>query len=366
MQTTKTLLIALGLTASVAAHGVLRTVVAGGITYPADGRIPHDSTKPIVAWKIPEDTDTGFIGPQQYAAPDIICHRNASPATVSAVVEAGDSVQLQWGPWPESHHGPVINYLANCNGPCETVDKTQLKFNKIEAVGLYSNSTIPYRSGRFASDKLREDGNKWTVTIPSTIAKGNYVLRHEIIGLHGAFNPNGAQNYPQCVDLQITGSGTDALASGTLATNFYKADDPGILVSIYHNITYIIPGPPLYSPLKAAVVVTDGTLTSRSSSSLDTDSVTGAAGFVPSELNTRSSSSRSFPPRSQPESSTDTSTSPSAAPISLPQKVTVQGLLDLLLSVVGQLKQLTSSKSAGSKERRHARELVPAMAMVME
>lgn len=37
-----------------------------------------------------------------------------------------------------------------------------------------------------------------TVAIPSDIAPGNYVIRHEIIALHSAGQENGAQSYPQC------------------------------------------------------------------------------------------------------------------------------------------------------------------------
>ena len=86
----------------------------------------------------------------------------------------------------------------------------------------------------------------WAVTIPSTIAPGNYVLRHEIIALHGAGSVNGAQLYPFCLNLEVTGGGSDVPA-GTLGTALYKEDDPGILVNIYVNdLDYVIPGPALY------------------------------------------------------------------------------------------------------------------------
>jgi hypothetical protein len=44
---------------------------------------------------------------------------------------------------------------------------------------------------------LTENNFAWNVKIPASLAAGSYVLRHEIIGLHSAGNPNGAQNYPQ-------------------------------------------------------------------------------------------------------------------------------------------------------------------------
>ena len=153
-------------------------------------------------------------------------------------------MELQWTPWPVSHHGPVLDYLANCNGECTSVEKTSLKFNKIDGVGLLDDTTIP---GSWASDKLIAANNSWTVTIPKSIAPGNYVLRHEIIALHSGENDDGAQNYPQCINLKVTGAGTDRLASGFLGEALYKETDPGIKVNIYQSLTYTVPGPKLYS-----------------------------------------------------------------------------------------------------------------------
>ena len=201
---------------------------------------------PIVAgWSIPEDQDLGFVLPEAYTDPNVICHKGATPGQASIEVAAGGSVQLQWNTWPDTHHGPVIDYLANCNGECTTVDKTTLKFNKIDEKGLISWDSQP---GHWATDELLAAGKTWTAQIPQSVAPGNYVLRHELIGLHEANRDNGAQNYPQCINLKITGSGTDGLASGTLGTALYTPTDPGIKVDIYNRLdSYQIPGPALYN-----------------------------------------------------------------------------------------------------------------------
>jgi hypothetical protein len=51
--------------------------------------------------------------------------------------------------------------------------------------------------GRIHAYRHVENGFSWNVKVPSSLASGSYVLRHEIIGLHSAGNPNGAQAYPQ-------------------------------------------------------------------------------------------------------------------------------------------------------------------------
>jgi hypothetical protein len=98
------------------------------------------------------------------------------------------------------------------------------------------------------------NNNTWTVTIPKGLS-GNFVLRNEIIALHSAGNADGAQNYPMCVNVQISGSGTQKPcqqgATCRHGTQLYKANDPGILINIYQSLSsYKIPGPALWSGLK--------------------------------------------------------------------------------------------------------------------
>ncbi|GCB28204.1 endoglucanase-4 [Aspergillus awamori] len=249
----------LSLTAKIAAHGHVSNIVINGVSYRGwdINSDPYNSDPPVVvAWQTP-NTANGFITPDEYDTDDIICHLDATNAEGHAVIAAGDKISIQWTTWPDSHHGPVISYLANCGSSCETVDKTTLEFFKIDGVGLVDDSTVP---GTWGDDQLIADNNTWLVEIPPDIAPGYYVLRHELIALHGASSENGAQNYPQCFNLQVTGSGT-AEPSGVLGTELYSPTDPGILVNIYQSLsTYEVPGPTLI-PEAVSVVQSSSTIT---------------------------------------------------------------------------------------------------------
>lgn len=156
---------------------------------------------------------------------------------------------FQWVPVPWPHKSTVVDYLANCNGPCETVDKTTLEFFKIDGIGLLSGGN----PGTWASDVLIGNNNTWVIQIPKDLQTGNYVLRHEIIALHSAEQADGAQNYPQCFNLAVTGTGS-LQPSGVLATDLYQETDPGILFNIYTSpLTYIMPGPTVVSGLPSSV-----------------------------------------------------------------------------------------------------------------
>lgn len=146
----------------------------------------------------------------------------------------------QWNGWPHNL-GPVLNYVAACNGDCATIDKTTLKWVKIDQYG------IDYATQVWGAGKLMAQNNTWTSQIPASLKSGNYVFRHEIIAAHGAGSANGAQAYPQCFNIAITGGGS-ATPTGTLGTALYKADDPGILFNPYTTITsYAMPGPTLWT-----------------------------------------------------------------------------------------------------------------------
>ncbi|KAK5163601.1 uncharacterized protein LTR77_010550 [Saxophila tyrrhenica] len=235
---------------AVSAHGFVSGIVSGGKWYKgSDPNWFYGSSKPPTAGWYALNQDNGFVAPDAYGTQDIACHIGATPGTQSIPVKAGSSIDLQWNTWPDSHHGPVIDYLAKCSGSCSKVDKKSLSWGKIHQGGLLNDAVVP---GKWASDKLLANNITHTVKIPASVAPGNYVLRHEIIALHGAGSTNGAQNYPQCINLKISGSGS-GVPSGTPSTKLYKATDPGILVSIYQTLkSYKIPGPALWKGAKKA------------------------------------------------------------------------------------------------------------------
>ncbi|KAF2263058.1 hypothetical protein CC78DRAFT_554246 [Lojkania enalia] len=214
----------------------------------------NGQTPPETAGWYAENLDNGFISPDSYGAPDIICHKNAEAASSSVKVAAGGTIDFHWTAWPESHVGPVITYVAPYDG---TIDKATLKWTKIDAGG--------YDNGEWAAIKLIGNNNTWTTTVPSDLAPGNYVFRHEIIALHSAGNENGAQNYPQCINLEVTGSGTQT-PDGVVGTELYTPTDAGILFNVYSTITdYEIPGPALFG--SGDTTPTQPTPTAPSSSS---------------------------------------------------------------------------------------------------
>jgi hypothetical protein len=201
-----------------------------------------------------------YVTPSSFNTSHITCHFDSKPGALHVNVTTGDSLKLRWNEWPVSHKGPVLNYLAACEGSCAGANKEKLEWVKIEELG-WLNSTGWEElglGGTWASDVLIADGFSWTVRIPDGLAEGEYVLRHEIIALHVAEAYDGAQAYPQCMNIRVrrgakeeeSGKGVK-IEGGVVGSQLYRPDEAGILVDIHRKIDgYRIPGPKLWNGLE--------------------------------------------------------------------------------------------------------------------
>ncbi|KAK7749248.1 hypothetical protein SLS62_008327 [Diatrype stigma] len=281
-----------------------------------------------------EDTDNGFVSPDSYGAADIICHKAAKPGAIAAKASPGSTISFHWNQdWPESHMGPLLTYVAEYTGASSDIDKTALKWVKIDESG-YDAATSTFASPAFIANNAT-----WDTVVPSNLKAGSYVFRHEIIALHGAGSENGAQNYPQCFNIDIDGSGTE-LPEGTLGTALYTPTDPGILFNPYQAFTsYEIPGPALMA----------GAGSGSTSSATPSSTATAAASSTAAAATTTSSSVATTTAPVAAEATPTSSSAPSTGSdsSSLPETFTIDQFITWLQGATG-----------GSVTRRHAREML--------
>ncbi|PVH74129.1 lytic polysaccharide monooxygenase [Cadophora sp. DSE1049] len=239
-------------TDGVRAHGYVQYIIADGVqSLGYDPGFRYQQPPPAVAGWYADNPDIGYVPTTSYNTSDIICHKSSIPGQKYVDVQAGSTITLTWAPtpWPESHVGPLIDYIAPCPADdCTNVSKADLKFVKLAQQGLKPDviSSTNWLKA-WIIDDFRNKNSKWDVLIPRDLKSGAYVLRHEIIALHSAWAVNGAQNYPQCINLNVLNGGETEIADGRSATSFYQPDDPGIHFSVYDGLTsYHFPGPKLW------------------------------------------------------------------------------------------------------------------------
>ncbi|KAK7754771.1 hypothetical protein SLS62_003331 [Diatrype stigma] len=337
-----TILAALAGAASVSAHGHVSKVVADGVSYTGfdPTSAPYGPQPDSITWSNGA-TDNGFVLSSAVGSADIICHLDATNAALTAPVTAGSNVSITWNQWPDSHHGPVIDYLASCgDSDCSTVDKSTLKFFKIQAEGQLELGAGAGQPGKWADDTLLDTDLTWTTPIPASIKPGNYVLRHELIALHEGGTVGKTQMYPQCINLKITGSGTEA-PEGTLGTALYTETEAGINYNIYNDETkptYPMPGPAM--PSFGSGSGSSGDATATAPAPTTAASSTGAA------AEPTTSASSAVAPTSSAVATSEATTAPSAAPTTAASSSSAATTPEPVASESAAATSTASSKSA--------------------
>ncbi|KAF2654960.1 lytic polysaccharide monooxygenase [Lophiostoma macrostomum CBS 122681] len=235
------------LLSQVDAHGFVRGVTVKSTWTPGADPVWYyyaAGTAPVTAGWNAYNQDNGFVPPSSLQTADINCHKNATSSGLYASANAGDTVTFYWNTWADSHKGPIINYIAPCDGDCTKTSSSSLRWSKISQSSLIT----PGGTGTWVTDQLLTNNYTSTTVIPKNLKAGNYVFRHEIIALHGAQSVGGAQLYPQCVNFKVGGSGTVAPTSGVAGTSLYTEMMAGIVFNLYTTFTsYTYPGPALWT-----------------------------------------------------------------------------------------------------------------------
>ncbi|KAI9567887.1 glycoside hydrolase family 61 protein [Boletus coccyginus] len=225
----------------VSAHGYIGSVDIDGKSYP--GNEPGGATSPSIIRQV------STISPVKGATnPSINCGMDAALAANVGNANPGSQIQVHWvggstgdSNWPHNV-GPIMHYMTKCSGSCSSYDSSNAEWFKISELGTKSDDSTWYQADI-------TQGSPATVTIPSNIQSGNYLLRSELISLQNAMSQGGAEFYPGCIQLSIGGSGSGAATSSEECTfpGCYSDTDPGILDPTVYDppVNYVFPGPPV-------------------------------------------------------------------------------------------------------------------------
>ncbi|KAK1778108.1 glycoside hydrolase [Copromyces sp. CBS 386.78] len=181
-------------------------------------------------------------GVESATSGDIRCY-SAQTAGSVATVPAGSTIRYI-STQQINHPGPTQYYLAKV----PTVSSAT-NFDGSGAVWFKIFTTMPTMDKK--KQLTRPGQNEYTTvnaTIPSNVPSGEYLLRVEQIALHMASQPNKAQFYIACSQIQITGGGNGNPEPLVSLPGAYKPNDPGILVNL-HNMqpdAYQPPGPSVW------------------------------------------------------------------------------------------------------------------------
>ncbi|KAI0024208.1 glycoside hydrolase family 61 protein [Xylariomycetidae sp. FL0641] len=198
-----------------------------------------------------------YDGPQTDVSSNYMaCNGGSNPTTPSSKiiqVKAGSDVKAIWRKTLDtktaragtddvidsSHKGPTIAYLRKVSDATQDSGVGDGWF-KIQEDGL--------SSGKWGTENLISNAGEQTIHIPDCIEDGQYLLRAELIALHGASSPGGAQFYMECAQIEVTGGKASKKPATVSIPGAYKKNDPGVVINIYQNLnSYQVPGPDVFT-----------------------------------------------------------------------------------------------------------------------
>jgi hypothetical protein len=222
--------------ASVAnAHTIFTNLIAGGKNYGIGNGV-----------RVPS-----YNGPiEDVTSNSLVCNGPPNPTTPTSTiidVKAGEEVTAIWrymlsttGTSPNdvmdsTHKGPTLAYLKKVSNAA-TDSGVGGGWFKIQEDG--------YSNGVWGTEKVINGQGIHKVRIPDCIEPGHYLLRVEMIALHGAGSYPGAQFYMECAQINVIGGGS-AKPSTVSFPGAYSGSDPGVKIGIYYPpvTNYVIPGP---------------------------------------------------------------------------------------------------------------------------
>jgi hypothetical protein len=257
------------LASSASAHTIFVSLNGGAV---GDGvRVPtYDGvSRPLnvkLSTKQPSDPTQPI---QDVASSDIVCNGGPNPTKKTntvITVQAGSTATLTWrhtltsGPGEvidASHKGPVMAYLKKVSdaktdsgigsGWFKVKHPFKMRQARTRLTCLHQIAEDAFDGSKWGVDRLIANKGVQTITIPKCIAPGQYLLRGELIALHGASSSKGAQFYMECAQVNIVGGSADKTPASVSLPGAYKASDTGILYNLYSGQkTYTAPGPSVF------------------------------------------------------------------------------------------------------------------------
>lgn len=243
---------------------------------------------------------------------DFRCNMGATNtgSKATANVKAGDSLAMSLGVGATMQHpGPGQVYMSKAPGSVSTYDGSGDWF-KIHQETVCKQGADIKKEAWCTWDK-----DRISFKIPQGIPDGEYLIRTEHIGLHGAHDGQ-AEFYYGCAQVKVTGGTGTTVPAGVKIPGVYKKADPEVNFSVWggNNVVYPAKGPgPAVATFDAAssTPVTETTPASGSESSGSVPS-----GSVPSKPSGTAPSkpSGTAPSGTTPSAPAQQSAAPSADP----------------------------------------------------
>ncbi|KAH7109658.1 putative endoglucanase [Dendryphion nanum] len=188
---------------------------------------------------------------------DFRCNKGAFESagrTEVAEIKAGAKLAMKLAVGATMQHpGPGLVYMSKAPSSVKTYQGDGDWFKIFE-------EKVCNKAGDFTKDAwCTWDKNQIEFTVPAGTPDGEYLIRTEHIGVHGA-HVGQAEFYFSCAQVKVTGGGSGTPGPTVKFPGAYKKGDPSFNFSIYGGFKeYPMPGPAVWTGGASGAAAPNGT-----------------------------------------------------------------------------------------------------------
>lgn len=182
---------------------------------------------------------------------DMACGQDGTKGVArTCPISGGSQLTFEYRQWPDD---PSRQSLAMGHmGPCSVYLKKVEDATKdtAEGDGWFKLWDEGYNegSGKWCTQEHVADGGKLSITIPDSLAGGDYLVRPELLALHNIPEKQQPEYYIGCAQVFLESSGSSGPSETVSIPGHVSKSDPGNTYNPFEKPLkpYTIPGPDVY------------------------------------------------------------------------------------------------------------------------
>ena len=183
---------------------------------------------------------------------DMACGQDGTkPVSRTCPITGGHQLSFEYRQWPEDYSkGPLdMGHMGPCSVYLKKVDDATKDTAAGDGWFKLWDEGYDESSGKWCTQKMIGNAGRISVTIPDSLAGGDYLVRPELLALHNIAVKHQPEYYVGCAQVFLESTGSSGPAETVSIPGYTSMSDPGNQYNAFDKPLkpFTIPGPKVYT-----------------------------------------------------------------------------------------------------------------------
>lgn len=191
---------------------------------------------------------------------DMACGKDGTqPVRRTCPITGGHQLSFEYRQWPEDYsRGPLdMGHMGPCSVYLKKVDDATKDTAAGDGWFKLWDEGYDESSGKWCTQKMIGNAGRISVTIPDSLAGGDYLVRPELLALHNIAVKNQPEYYVGCAQIFLESTGSSGPAETVSIPGYTSMSDPGNQYNAFDKPLkpFTIPGPKVYKSVESGAAL---------------------------------------------------------------------------------------------------------------